>query len=101
MCCYVLLCVSIWALFLELEVASRDCFSVGYHCTYGHRWSRDGTYNSRGTPPPPYTPSKKLIGFARFTQVVLILAGGPDPWTPRSATPLVETVQRHNQGLVY
>jgi hypothetical protein len=31
---------------------------------------------------PPHTPSNKLIGFARFTQVVLVLAGGSGPLDP-------------------
>ncbi len=87
MCCYVLLCVSIWALFLELEVASRDFASAWATIVhYGHRWGRDGTYNSRGT--PRHTPSNKLIGFARFTQVVLVLAGGVrTPGPPLSYAP--------------
>ena len=43
------------------------------------------TYTHTPTP----TPNKKLIGFGSFEKVNLKLAGGPDPWIPRPATPLI------------
>jgi hypothetical protein len=41
-----------------------------------------GMAHTTAVVPSPHTPSNKLIGFARFTQVVLVLAGGSGPLAP-------------------
>jgi hypothetical protein len=52
-----------------------------------------GMAHTTAVVPSPHTPSNKLIGFARFTQVVLVLAGGGgsgplDPPPPLSYAPV-------------
>jgi hypothetical protein len=66
------------------SLSSRD-FASAWVTTVYMATDGAGMAHTTAVVPSPHTPSNKLIGFARFTQVVLVLAGGvrtPGPPPP-------------------
>jgi len=40
-------------------------------------------------------PENFLVGFVKMSQITLVMAGGPYPWTPWPATPMIIAISLH------